>query len=410
MDCDRSTARTVALVAIVSVVPVVLCAQTDGPAGSRFRLGPIGITPAITVSAGVDSNVLVTDALPQDDVMTVVNPRVDSAMRTRWMILNVRTSVDSVAYQQFTEQGGVNWSNDTRVDIPLNRIRLSVTHSLLNTQQRATFEIDARARRDETTVGAGADIRMTGKTFLRLGATRSEMAFGDDAVNLGVNLADTLNRRIDKGTLALRYQLTGSTTVALSGDAIREEFDRSPIRNSQSLRLTPGVEFGRYAIISGRAYAGYRRFTITSGLAPTFTGPVAAVELTSVIRDATRLGLQLSRDVSYSYDVTTPYYLLSTGGLSLGRRLGERWEITGNAAKNILGYRSSRLVAADPEPASPGVTIRRDYVYTYGGGLDYKISDSVRCGIRAEHIRRDSGVALHGYRATRVLASIGYGM
>ena len=326
------------------------------------------------------------------------------------MILNVQTSVDSVNYQQFTEQGGVNWRNDTRVDIPLNRIRLSVTHSLLNTQQRATFEIDTRARRDETTLGAGADIRMTSKTSLRLGATRSEMKFADDAVNLGVNLADMFNRHIDIGTLAVRHQLTASTTLALSGDAIREEFDRSPIRNSRSLRLTPGVEFDKYAIISGRAYAGYRRFTITSGLAPTFIGPVAAVELSSVIRGNTRLGMQLSRDVSYSYDVTTPYYLLSTGGLSLGRRLGERWEITGNAAKNILGYRSSRLVAADPEPTNPGVTIRRDYVYTYGGGLDYKISDSVRCGIRAEHIRRDSGVPLHGYRATRVLASIGYGM
>jgi hypothetical protein len=135
------------------------------------------------------------------------------------MILNVQTSVNSVNYQQFTEQGGVNWSNDTRVDIPLNRIRLSVTHSLISTQQRATFEIDARAWRDETTVGAGADIRMTGKTSLRLGATRSEMAFADDAVNLGVNLADTLNRRIDVATLAFRYQLTGSTTIALSGDA-----------------------------------------------------------------------------------------------------------------------------------------------------------------------------------------------
>ena len=67
-------------------------------------------------------------------------------------------------------------------------------------------------------------------------------------------------------------------------------------------------------------------------------------------------------------------------------------------------------MAADPEPASPGLTIRRDYVYTYGGGLNYEISDGVRCGIRAEHIRRDSGAPLRGYRATRVLAQIGYGM
>jgi hypothetical protein len=405
MRSDRLTTRAVALIAMLSAMPVVLRAQTGEPAAvpARFRLGPVGITPGISVSAGVDSNVLATESLPQDDVMMSVNPRVQTGLRMQRMTLDVRTSVSSVHYRELENQGGVNWSNDTRIN-------LSLTHSVMSTQQRATYEIDARARHDETMVGAGADIRMTSRTSLRLGATRSKIEYGDDAFNLGVNLADSLNRRIDIATLALRYQLTGSTTFGLSGDAIREEFDLSPIRNSRSVRLTPGVEFDKYAIISGRAYAGYRRFTLTSGMAPTFTGPVAAVDLSSVIRGRTRLGLQLSRDVSYSYDVMTPYYLLTTGALSLSRRLGDRWEIVANGSKNILGYRSNRLLAIDPEPASPGLTIRRDYVYLYGGGLNYLFNDRVRCGVTAEHIRRDSDVPTHGYRATRVLAHLDYGM
>ena len=139
---------------------------------------------------------------------------------------------------------------------------------------------------------------------------------------------------------AWRYQITGATTLAMSADVTREEFVYSPEKDSTSVRVAPGVEFDSRAIISGRAYVGYRRFTITSGLAPTFAGPVASVELSSTVREATRLGVQVGRDVAYSFDITTPYYLLGGIGGSVGHRVGQHWDFSASASRQNLHYQA----------------------------------------------------------------------
>ena len=290
------------------LVPAGVYAQGGDPvSAARFRLGPFGITPGITVSTGLDSNVLAEQANPKSDWMTVASPRIGMWLRSRRVIFELRNSTDFVNFMEYQDQGGFNTRNEVRVDVPLNRLMLSAGYSFMTTEQRASLEIDARARRRETTLNVGVDIRTASKLFVRLGGSQSVMAFADDATNLGVNLADTLNRRADVGTAALRYQVTSATTLAFSADVTRERFDLDPTRDSTSLRIAPGVEFDPRAILSGRAYVGIRRFRLTSGLAPSFTGPVAAVELSSVIRVATRIGVMVNRDVAYSFDVTTPY-------------------------------------------------------------------------------------------------------
>ncbi len=391
------------------LVPAGAYAQGGDPVNAaRFRIGPFGITPGITVSTGTDSNVLAEEAHPKSDWMTVVSPRVGLWLRSRRVIFELRNSTDVINFMEYQDQGGVNTRNEVRVDVPLNRLRLSAGHSFTTTEQRASPEIDARARRRETSLNVGVDIRATSKLFLRLGGSQAVMAFADDATNLGVNLADTLNRRAEVGTAALRYQLTSATTLAFSADVARERFDEDSTRDSTSLRIAPGVELDPRAILSGRAYVGIRRFRLTSGLAPSFTGPVAAVELSSVIRVATRIGVQVNRDVAYSFDVTTPYYLSSGGSATLARRLGESWEVTVNAGRQNLSYRSSTLLPSSGTGAP--VEDRRDFVNTYGGGVNYLFGQTMRFGLNIDHARRHSGLDQRGYEGTRFFAQFGYGL
>ena len=406
--CLKSRSRSFLLLTCMEIVPAVVCAQAADPVNAaRLRVGPFGVTPSITLSTGIDTNVLAEPANPKTDLMTIASPRVGVWLRPRRVILELRNATDVIGFRQYQAQGGFNTRNEVRVDVPLNRLRLFAGHSFTTTEQRASIEIDARARRRETNLNVGADIRATSKLFVRVGATHAVMAFADDASNLGVNLAEALNRRLDVGTAALRYQLTGATTLAFSADAARERFDLAPTRDSTSLRIAPGVEFDPRAILSGRAYVGIRRFTITSGLAPTYTGPVAAVELSSVIRGATRLGVVVNRDVAYSFDVTTPYYLLSGGGGTVSRRLGERWEFAVNAGRQNLLYRSNILLPANRTgvPAE----VRRDFVNTYGGSITYLFSPTMRFGFGIDHAKRHSGLNQRGYEGTRFLAQFGYG-
>ena len=285
----------------MGIAPVAVRAQASDPVSSaRLRLGPFGVTPSISVSSGVDSNVFAEDTNAKSDITTVANPRIQMWLRKRRLTLDIRNSTDITTFMEYRAQGGFNTRNDVQLDMPINRVRLLATHSFTTTEQRASVEIDARARRREMTFSGGADVRTSSKTFLRVLASRANLTFDEDASNQGVVLAQTLNRRMDVGTVALRYQLTGATTLAVSADAAREQFEFSTQRDSTSLRVVPGVEFDSRAIVSGRAYVGYRRFTITSGLAPPYTGPVALVELSSVIRAANRLSVQVSRDVAYT--------------------------------------------------------------------------------------------------------------
>ena len=289
------------------MAPALAAAQTANPAETaKIHLGPVGVTPGITVSSGVDSNVFAQEADPKSDMVMVDQP-------SRAVVVS-----RAAAHRRSPEhrrRGDVHALPESeRIRHEQRSPRRSAAEprppaghcSFLSTPQRANFEIDTRARRHTTTFSLGADIKASSKTYLRFTGSRSSTDFDDEAFNEGVNLSQSLDRRIGVVSAAWRYQVTGATTLAMSADVTREEFVYSSEKDSTSFRFAPGVEFDSRAIISGRAYVGYRRFTITSGLAPTFTGPVASVELSSTVREATRLGVQVGRDVAYSFDITTP--------------------------------------------------------------------------------------------------------
>jgi hypothetical protein len=363
------------------------------------------MTPGISASVGTDSNVFAEDTDPKSDVITTVSPRVQMWLRKRRLVLDLQNSTDAINFSTYNAQGGLSTRNDINLAVPLNRVRLLFSNNFTTTDQRASLEIDARVRRREVTLTGGADVRASSKSFLRFNASTSDTKYDDEAVNRGVFLARSLNRRTRLLTAAWRYQVTGATTLAVSGDIARDQFEDAPERDSRSFRIAPGVEFDSRAIINGRAYVGYRRVDITSGIAPTFSGPVASVELSSTIREATRLSVQVNRDLAYSYDITTPYYLLVGGGGSIGQRLGERWQVTASANRQRLNYQGGNLVG----PITPGRANRTDVVSTYGGGVSFLFSETLHFGVTADHSQRHSGLQQRSYDSTRFMAQFGYG-
>jgi len=215
-----------------------------------------------------------------------------------------------------------------------------------------------------------------------------------------------LNQRAETGVASLRYQPTGVTTLIIETETTREKFQFSPERDSRSIRVAPGVEFAPRALISGRAYVGYRRFTITSGIAPEFTGPVASVELASTIRVATRVSVHMSRDVAYSFDAATPYYVMIGGGGSITRRIAENWDLTASATRQRLNYITGAPRATG---TAEQVSDRADSVENYGGSLNYHLTRSMRFGMTVGRMRRASSLALRNYQGARFLGQFTYG-
>lgn len=395
-----------AVVALLAPSSSVAQVESDPVSAARIRLGPLGITPTLTLSTGVDTNVFNEADDAKQDLTTAISPRVQAWFRMRRLLVEAQNATDAIGYREYSGQGGLSTRNEVRASVPLNRLRLTVINSFASIQQRASLEIDTRVRRRDNNLTGVVDLRATPRTVLRASAARSTTGFADEASYLGVSLAETLNRTAQTAELSIRYEATSVTTVVGSIERMQERFERSPERDSGSLRVAPGVEFQRGGLFTGRAFAGYRRFSIDSGLAADFTGPVAAVELSSTLRGDTRVGVQVSRDVAYSFEVTTPYYVLTATGVTLGRRLADRWDVTAQAARQRLGYRR-RTTASVPADGSAGDRV--DTVFSLGGGVNYRLSPSLRFGLNVDRSRRRSGLVQRTYDGTRILGQFTYG-
>src|SRR4029453_1379634 len=107
----------------------------------------------------------------------------------------------------------------------------------------------------------------------------------------------------------------------------QDTFDLVPARDSKSLAIASGLEFKPFALISGKAYVGWRRFEFVKPGSTPFTGLVASFDLAYTLLGATRFAVEGIRDISYSAIEGEHAFLLSGGKASVNHRLGGRWDI-----------------------------------------------------------------------------------
>jgi hypothetical protein len=200
----------------------------------------------------------------------------------------------------------------------------------------------------------------------------------------------------------VRFLLTPLTTFMLTSEAERTRFDFSPLRDSDGLRVTAGFEFQPDALLGGRASVGYRRFKSLAPDVPEYQGIAAAVSLAYVFGGRTRLEGRFDRDVAYSVEEITPYYLSTGGTFTATQQVVGPVDVTGTIGRNWLDYRSRSAPSRDD---------RRDVVNLYGGGVGVRVGDTVRIGMNVEFSERASTAGLgRTYDRRRVFASVTYGL
>src|SRR5207253_11359318 len=136
-------------------------------------------------------------------------------------------------------------------------------------------------------------------------------------------------------------------------------------RDSDSYRVMPGVDFKPRALIKGYAYAGYRRFMPRNTALPRYAGLVAQVGLSYTLLGATTFGATYDRDVSFSFQPSTPYFCDDSTGVFIRRAVGGRWDVMATAARHIYDYRNLVIQTLQAVPE------RRDITDSYGGNLGY---------------------------------------
>lgn len=302
-------------------------------------------------------------------------------------------SVTGNYFQQYDRERGFDGEIGGRIDLPVSRLRLHGFGDYQNLKQRVNFEIDQRARRAESRVGAGVDVLLGARTIVGVEGQRNTVAFADDsAVSLPLRL--TLNREERLGTASFRYALTPLTSLVVTGETGRHHFDLSPLRDGDRSGVQAGLTFSRDALITGQWSVGWRRVTVESPRIPPFGGIVASADLAAMVGVGTRVSVRGRRDVVFSADERSPYYVQSGAGASLTQAIGERWELGVRFDRILLDY-----VRSLDEPGS----VYREYVDLPGVSLGVKLPGGWRVSVQAELLRRRaSNDPSRAYDTTRI--------
>jgi hypothetical protein len=405
ISCNRRSLAVLCWVALTIGAPGRAIAQeaTDPAQTARFRLGPLRFTPSISLtSLGVDNNVFNEVDNPKNDNTAALGPAVDYWMNVGRSRISGKAATEYLYFQTYANQRAWNTQDTLKWAVPLTRLTPFVTGSYANTRTRAGYEIDSRVRQEAQRVGAGAELKLSGRTVIVMSGDRSWLRYDDSVTYLGTQLAAVLNRWTNSEQLMVRYRLTALTTFVVNAEALQDRFEADRPHNANSIKVLPGFEMKPSALVAGKVFVGVRRFVPMDRTMPEYQGPVASVDATFT-RRATQLNLKVDRDVVFSYQPTQPYYTLTDSGLIITERLTPAWDVVVRGSRQLLDYR--RVVSLD-EVAPQVDTIRQ-----YGGGVGYRFGRTLRLGVDALYYRRSTvnGPA-NDYEGMRAGVSVVYGL
>lgn len=376
--------------------------QSDPFSTARLRVGPLALTPTISLgNLGIDANVFDDAENPKHDFTATLSARTQLWLRLGKGRLSGATRLDFAYFRRYANQRAVNAYSEIRAELPLNRFTPFVTNSFLNARERPGYEIDARSRHLENTLTFGTDVRVGPKTTVGFGVWRTKIGFDADQVFAGTYLSEVLNRTADGLRASVRRKLTSLTTLVIVAEAQRDRFEFSSVRNSDTVRIMPGVELAPFALISGNARVGYRKYDALGPGVPSFKGLVAAADLAYTLLGVTRLSAHTERDLAYSFDVDNPYYVQTGVSGTVTQKVSSTWDVQATAGRYRLDYRQVGARTLDAG--------QKEAVRTIGGGMGYSIGPSTRFGVNLDHSRRMSDRSAREYDGLRLGTSVTYG-
>ena len=367
-----------------------------------IQVGPFGISPTLMLrDAGRDENVFNERDNPKGDFTFTVMPRAEVIFKPRALRLAYVASTEYVYYRTYASERSTNLASSVRADLALGWFLPYALATGTDTNQRLNEEIDVRARHRERVYGGGFGVKLG--TRLTLGASlRTTRLRFDEAIFRGEDLARTLDSDIDAVEGSAGFQLTPFTLVSLAVSRERQRFAVASERDSDSIRVTPTFAFSPEAVLNGSIAIGYRRFTPKSDALPSYSGFVATATVGTTLFNRHRVEMVLGRDIRYSYERDTPYYLATGATVTVTTQLVGPFDMRLTGTRHLMAYRGNRALATD----RPG----NDTMTGYGGGLGYRFRERLRLGINAEWSGRDSQLSLdREYRNRRIFTSLTWG-
>ncbi len=374
----------------------------------RIHAGPFYVNPAIGLKdLGVDTNVFNQAGAQKSDFAFTLTPVADIAVAlARRGLVTATLGVDAVYYATYDSERSLDPKAVVRAEAYAQRLTVFVEDAYLNTRQRANYEIDLRTRHLQNDLAGGVVVHLTPKFSVEAARRHGETRFDRDAFFLGQRLQDTLNRSSDAWTGGVRHKLTPLTTLGVLYENQRDRFPLSPVRNTDSFRVMPGVEFKPRALVSGSAWVGYRRFSPKNSILPAQSGLVSALALSYTLLGATTFGVTYDRDYQFAFEAERPYFVDNGVGVFVRRSVGGKFDVVANAARHRYAYQALAIQSAQFAP----VPDRIDTTDNYGINFGYRAKGRTRIGFGVSYWTRASPVATsRAYDGLRIGSTVTYG-
>ena len=368
-----------------------------------IQAGPFGISPTLMVrDLGRDENVFNERDNPRGDFTFTLLPRAEVIFKPRALRVSYVASTEYVYYRTYASERSTNLSSAVRADLALGWFQPYVLATGTNTRQRLNPEIDVRARHREQVYGGGVGIKIGTRLTLGASARATRLRF-DEVAFRGENLAASFDSNLEAFEGSAGLQLTPFTLFSVVVAHEAQRFRVASERDSESLRITPTFAFSPEAVLNGSIALGYRKFSPRSSALPAYAGFVATATVGTTLWNRHRIEMVFARDIRYSYERDTPYYLATGGNLTVTTQLAGPFDLRLMGSRQSLAYRGVRGASTPERPGD-------DAVSSYGGGIGYRLREQLRLGLNTEWSGRDSQLSQdREYRNRRIFASVTWG-
>jgi hypothetical protein len=394
--CTFAAALALVCGARPAMAQAVEATRPDPP----ILIGPLQLFPTLTLrDIGIDSNVY-NGQVQREDFTYTVSPTLRTVLPIGESRLSTRSTLDFRYFQTHKDQQATSGSLNAQLDIGSGRVRPFATAGLVRSHERGGYDLDRRAFSMASQARVGARVALTPVTSLTGWVVRETTRFARGEVVEGVSLSQQLDRATRGTATGLRFDLTPFTSITSAIEIDKIRFAHAPLRDANSFRFAPVVQFTKGAIIEGEASAGFRDFRpLHAHLAP-YRGFVASVKMGFTLMNVTRVEAQAGHDVQFSYDDSQPLYLGGGGTVTVAQRVGGPFEAI------VIGGRE-RLRYQDVDRLSFGG--RRERVTRVGVGIGVLANEHLRFTLTIDHEERVSDVpVLRDYERRRVFGSVSF--
>ncbi len=380
-----------------------LSAQSpSGTSTNSVHVGPVSLYPGIQLrDVGIDSNVFNDSLAPKEDFTYTVLPKLQADLPIGAARLSGSSSLGFVDFRMYKDQQSVDGIAEARLEtVDPARLRPFAALGFVRSRERTGVDIDTRALKTGTSMKAGLDVQATAITSFTGWVRRDKTGYGKDEFYQGVALAEQLDHTSHAVAGGAKFAITPLTTITVAAEVEQDRFTGSPLRNTDSLRVGPSIDFGTGAVITGRAAIGYRAFKPQNAELSQYQGIVGFAGVGFTVFNVTKFDISASRDLNYSYDADEPYYLDSGARVTVSQRVVGPLDLIVLGGRQRLRYQSV---------GGALLTGRTETVTTAGGGLGIRVGDQMRFTLTFDNAhRRTTGSGAREYDRHRVLGSVEY--